>query len=825
MLDVEAGREGPSYILLDGFDHPSKTIFRYQKGKHVMAEPGYLNLRSDLGFERGSREDILDNWNTSINSLGMNISLNSDVRKISGSKGNFQIETADERSITAEHVILAIGLEGNPRRLGVPGDTPPNVQYQLDDPDEFEGEHIIVVGAGDAAVENALGLARQNRVTILNRKGEFSRIKDGNQNLILRAVSDAGITLDCLYNSGVAKIDRPDTDGRLIVALKTPEGIVEVHADRIVARLGAIPPRGFLESCGIELPHGGPNALPELSDQFETNIAGLYVIGSLAGYPLIKQAMNQGYDVVEFINGHSIKPVDHALLTFQFSGLPYQRDADELVALLMKRIPMFRQLNGLAFRELVIESTLYASYPDAGARNDAHQEIAELMEKIAVDYPDAESRPGITQILRDGDLLYREGDFGVSFFIVLDGEAHLESDAIPGGRRTLSQGEFFGEMSLIAGQPRPETARVGRNCALMEVPRRTILKLMNSNDVVREGIDWIFLVREMQRHFAPMATIEELRAVTKLIPLRTYSPGQPLWEEGEPSEAIHLIRNGTVAIYRNSGGRRSVVAELRAGAIVGQMAMFGEAIRGDSAIASVYVETLEISGEAFNQLMAFDPEQRDQIRKSATNRLIADADWGVRPESGDLLDFLLADGIGEATDALIIDEYLCIGCNNCEIACAETHGGVSRLDRAAGQSMAHLHIPQACRHCEQPHCMKDCPPNAIHRSSNGEVFIDDSCIGCGNCQTNCPYDVIRMEYPAPSKPGLLNWLLLGAEPGPGEEPGFTPDGSAANAVKKAVKCDACMNLDGGPACVSACPTGAAIRISPEQIVTVIERRP
>ena len=63
--------------------------------------------------------------------------------------------------------------------------------------------------------------------------------------------------------------------------------------------------------------------------------------------------------------------------------------------------------------------------------------------------------------------------------------------------------------------------------------------------------------------------------------------------------------------------------------------------------------------------------------------------------------------------------------------------------------------------------MADCPPNAIHRGPDGEVFIDDTCIGCGNCQRNCPYGVIRMDKVPPKKPSLLAWLLAGLGPGPG----------------------------------------------------------
>src|SRR3546814_17105986 len=105
--------------------------------------------------------------------------------------------------------------------------------------------------------------------------------------------------------------------------------------------------------------------------------------------------------------------------------------------------------------------------------------------------------------------------------------------------------------------------------------------------------------------------------------------------------------------------------------------------------------------------------------------------------------------------------------------------------------------------------MADCPPNASHRGPNGEVFIKDTCIGCGNCQRNCPYGVIQMAAQPPEKPGLLSWLLLGRGPGPGQDKHAKGHGS-----KHAVKCDMCKDLSGGPACVRACPPGAAIRGRP-----------
>lgn len=147
--DRKAQRTAPSYVLLEGFNAHAKTIQRYQKGKHVMAEPGFLDLRSDLAFDAGSREQVLSVWADGLKKLRVNIRHDAEVRKVAGAQGNFTIQLANGETLHAANVVLAIGLEGNPRKLGAPGEDLERVQYQLDDPRELRDESILVVGAGD----------------------------------------------------------------------------------------------------------------------------------------------------------------------------------------------------------------------------------------------------------------------------------------------------------------------------------------------------------------------------------------------------------------------------------------------------------------------------------------------------------------------------------------------------------------------------------------------------------------------------------------------------------------------------------------------------
>jgi Fe-S-cluster-containing hydrogenase component 2 len=295
---------------------------------------------------------------------------------------------------------------------------------------------------------------------------------------------------------------------------------------------------------------------------------------------------------------------------------------------------------------------------------------------------------------------------------------------------------------------------------------------------------------------------------------RTYKPGQLMFHEGDDAEGIFVVRKGALVMSQASGGGEAFKGYVSAGSFIGEMGVIGGKKRSMTVRAATSAHVTWIESSKFMRLIDELPDFRQQVDELILARLAENQAAHNDLERGRIEQFLIDKGMGEATDILLIDEALCVGCDNCEKACAETHGGVSRLNRESGPTFANLHIPMACRHCEDPYCMSDCPADAIHRAQTGQVFIDEKCIGCGNCKSNCPYNAIEMSYPAPEKPGLLSWLLLGlgSGPGQGKGAGSTPQGDMP---KLAVKCDSCMDIDGGPSCVRACPTGAAFRIGPD----------
>jgi Fe-S-cluster-containing dehydrogenase component len=292
---------------------------------------------------------------------------------------------------------------------------------------------------------------------------------------------------------------------------------------------------------------------------------------------------------------------------------------------------------------------------------------------------------------------------------------------------------------------------------------------------------------------------------------------------------VHWIRRGAVTVSVDIEGRDAVIQYVQAGNYVGETALLEPGRSRSATVTAIHAtETVLLPSSAVTRLLDRDPDLRDEFMRRESDQTIsvpARASHGTR----NIVAFLLDQGAYEATDLLLIDESLCIRCDNCEKACADTHGGITRLDREGGPTYTdargvQLHIPTACQHCEHPACMNDCPPDALRRHPNGEVYIMDNCIGCGNCVINCPYDVIQLSAVEEYEPrGLLMRLLFGDKP-----PRARSQDGPAHEI--ATKCDLCRKLPkprgaaSSAACVSSCPTGAILRVDPREFVDEIYSR-
>jgi Fe-S-cluster-containing hydrogenase component 2 len=189
-------------------------------------------------------------------------------------------------------------------------------------------------------------------------------------------------------------------------------------------------------------------------------------------------------------------------------------------------------------------------------------------------------------------------------------------------------------------------------------------------------------------------------------------------------------------------------------------------------------------------------------------------------------------GVVEGTEVLVIDLDKCVHCNECEEACARRHGH-SRMNRK-GMVIGNISIATACRQCQDPVCLL-CSRAGIARLPGGEVYITESCIGCGICAERCPYDNISiMTLETEPEPPQTSWQRssnffkqgLGKESGRRSLPMaqtslvpaplndvHSPDAYGETRKKVAIKCDLCAGYT-NQACVQACPVSAVVRVQP-----------
>jgi thioredoxin reductase len=184
---VRASQQGLHYVVLEAEQAPANTVRNYQRGKLVMSEPRALPLRSALPFTASSRESVLQTWEQTMAEHQVNVRYGAKALGVQKVAAGLVVELDDGTSLQTKNAVLAMGVQGNLRKLEIPGGDLPQIQYQLDDPDAYQNETIVVIGGGDSGAENAIALSARNQVIILNRAEDFSNCKETNLNLLTEA--------------------------------------------------------------------------------------------------------------------------------------------------------------------------------------------------------------------------------------------------------------------------------------------------------------------------------------------------------------------------------------------------------------------------------------------------------------------------------------------------------------------------------------------------------------------------------------------------------------------------------------------------------------
>ena len=243
-------KAGLRFVTLEQ-DSFGGTVAHFPRGKLVMTAPAELPLYGRVNLRETSKEELLAFWKQVKADTGLKITYDERVEKMEPEGGHFRVVTNKGSYLTGA-VLLAIGRRGTPRTLGVPGEEAEKVVYRLIDPEQYRGQHVLVVGGGDSALEAATSIAAEpGSSVILSYRGDgFNRAKQKNRDALARAQADGSLTL--LLGSQVTAIE-PD-----YVSLELGGKVDRHRNDAVIVCAGGILPTPFLKASGInvETKHG-----------------------------------------------------------------------------------------------------------------------------------------------------------------------------------------------------------------------------------------------------------------------------------------------------------------------------------------------------------------------------------------------------------------------------------------------------------------------------------------------------------------------------------------------------------------------------------------
>lgn len=224
------------------------TITHYPRGKVVMTGPLDFPMYGRVSKRVMSKEQLVELWNDIRESTQIPVTAAALVERIEATEDASWTVRSSAGDFRTASVLLALGRRGSPRKLEVPGEELSKVSYRVIEPEVFRGQHVMVVGGGNAAVESVFALLDHGdcaSVSISYRKSAFARCRKPNRARI-EAEMNAG-RVEAYLSTEVQRI------GDKELTLRDGDQRATVPNDSVVIQVGGTAPTALLRDIGIEI--------------------------------------------------------------------------------------------------------------------------------------------------------------------------------------------------------------------------------------------------------------------------------------------------------------------------------------------------------------------------------------------------------------------------------------------------------------------------------------------------------------------------------------------------------------------------------------------
>jgi thioredoxin reductase (NADPH) len=223
-----------------------------------------------------TRAEALEYYRRIVSSFDLQIHLFEKVTDIKKSGKIFKI-TSTKSEYKTSNIVISTGFYDIPYLLNVKGEDLPKVKHYYDDPHYYAFQNVLIVGAANSAIDAALETWRKGaNVTMVVRGDKISdRVKYWVKPDIDNRIKEGSIK--AYFNSEIKEIREKEVD------IKTPDGIVTIPNDWVLAMTGYQPNLQFLKDAGIKISNDKV-CKPDYSEtNYETNVKGIYLAGVICG--------------------------------------------------------------------------------------------------------------------------------------------------------------------------------------------------------------------------------------------------------------------------------------------------------------------------------------------------------------------------------------------------------------------------------------------------------------------------------------------------------------------------------------------------------------
>ena len=223
-----------------------------------------------------TRNEALEYYRRVTTSNKLHINLYESVLSLKKNNDGFSLVT-DKTTYKTKKVIIATGFYDIPNYLNVPGENLPKVMHYYKEAHPFTLQNIAVVGASNSSVDAALEIYRKGGNVTMIVRGENigERVKYWVRPDIINRIKEGSIK--AYFNSEISEIENDK------IKIETPEGLITLPNDYVIALTGYRPNFKFLSDAGVEFSEDEKHIPNYDATTMESNVNGLYLAGVICG--------------------------------------------------------------------------------------------------------------------------------------------------------------------------------------------------------------------------------------------------------------------------------------------------------------------------------------------------------------------------------------------------------------------------------------------------------------------------------------------------------------------------------------------------------------